>query len=149
MSTARRWCCTRWATARASTETAWRKVRRRASAQHPHGLARIRALSRARTGDSALTQTLARACAPAGILALEAREERDFDKYKALASGERTKAMWAATGDPQGAMWSVGQGAGLVEDVPTCEELVARVVREAEECLRAAAACAAPTRARL
>mgnify|MGYP001395326097 CR=1 FL=1 len=48
-----------------------------------------------------------------------------------------------------GKVYDVGQGAGLVEDVPTCEELVARVVREAEECLHAAAACAAPTRARL
>lgn len=34
-------------------------------------------------------------------------------------------------------IWSAGQGVGLIEDVPTCKELVERMVREYEEVRRA------------
>ena len=39
-------------------------------------------------------------------------------------------------GDPDQGLMASGQVAGLLDDVPTCAELVARVVREAEETVR-------------
>jgi nitronate monooxygenase len=55
----------------------------------------------------------------AQILALEATKTADFNQFRVLAAGERTKKMWQASGDVQDAMWSVGQGVGLVESVLT------------------------------
>ena len=62
----------------------------------------------------------------------------DFSKIAALASGQRTKKMWHTTGDADAAMWSCGQSAGLIRDVPSCRELMERMGKEAEECLRKA-----------
>jgi nitronate monooxygenase len=33
----------------------------------------------------------------------------------------------------EGGIWSAGMVAGLIHDIPTCEELVRRIVSEAEE----------------
>jgi nitronate monooxygenase len=40
------------------------------------------------------------------------------------------------TGDPDHGIWSAGQVQGLIHDVPTCAELVHRIVREAEEIIQ-------------
>ena len=37
------------------------------------------------------------------------------------------------TGDPDAGIWSAGMVQGLIHDIPTCAELVSRIVREAEE----------------
>jgi len=63
----------------------------------------------------------------------------DFSKLAPFASGARTKKMWQETGDWNDSMWSCGQSVGLITDVPTCQELVTRIVAEAEAQLRAAA----------
>eukprot|EP00929_Paragymnodinium_shiwhaense_P025094 TRINITY_DN15255_c0_g1_i1.p1 TRINITY_DN15255_c0_g1~~TRINITY_DN15255_c0_g1_i1.p1 ORF type:complete len:362 (+),score=61.07 TRINITY_DN15255_c0_g1_i1:86-1087(+) len=60
----------------------------------------------------------------------------DFSKIAPLASGERSKAMWQKNGDVNAAMWSCSQSIGLIEDVPTCKDLVERIVRDAEAQLR-------------
>jgi len=65
----------------------------------------------------------------------------DFSKVAPLASGQRTKAMWQQTGDWNDSMWSCGQSIGLIDDIPTCHDLVARIVREAEDRLAAGAKC--------
>jgi nitronate monooxygenase len=33
-------------------------------------------------------------------------------------------------------VWSAGTVMGLIQDIPTCKELVERIVREAEEMIR-------------
>ena len=40
--------------------------------------------------------------------------------------------MWQETGDWNDAMWSCGQSVGLINDIPTCKDLVKRIVDEAE-----------------
>jgi len=64
----------------------------------------------------------------------------DFSKLAPYAAGTRTKKMWQETGDWNDSMWSCSQSVGLIEDVPTCKDLIARIVREAEEQLEAGAA---------
>ncbi len=36
-------------------------------------------------------------------------------------------------GNMEGGIWSAGMVAGLIHDIPTCRELVHRIVSEAEE----------------
>lgn len=46
------------------------------------------------------------------------------------------KDSFQKTGDTESSVWSCGQSLGLIEDVPTCKELVAGIVSEAEGILR-------------
>jgi nitronate monooxygenase len=40
--------------------------------------------------------------------------------------------MVYATGDADHGIWSAGQVQGLIHDIPSCAELVSRIVRDAE-----------------
>ena len=42
-------------------------------------------------------------------------------------------ARCTTIGDLDAGIWSVGTAMGLINDIPTCGELVARIVEEAEE----------------
>ena len=70
---------------------------------------------------------------------LEKGEAVDFSQLAPYATGKRTRKMWQETGDWNDAMWSCGQSVGLIDDIPTCKELVHRIVVEAEEQLLAGA----------
>lgn len=69
----------------------------------------------------------------------EMGEGIDFSKMAPYANGVRTKKMWRETGDWNDAMFSCGQAVGLINDVPTCKDLVERIVAEAEQQLLAGA----------
>mmetsp|Transcript_55025 Transcript_55025/g.128715 ORF Transcript_55025/g.128715 Transcript_55025/m.128715 type:complete len:336 (-) Transcript_55025:142-1149(-) len=56
----------------------------------------------------------------------------DFSKIQPFASGHRTKRMWQETGDVNDSMWSCSQSVGLIDDVPTCQALLSRIVADAE-----------------
>jgi len=64
----------------------------------------------------------------------------DFSQLAPLASGARTKTMWKDSGDWNDSMWSCSQSIGLIRDIPTCRDLVSRIVAEAEVQLAGAAA---------
>jgi nitronate monooxygenase len=49
-----------------------------------------------------------------------------------LVSGQRGKVVYE-TGDLEHGIWSAGTCMGLIHDIPTCKELVDRIVREARE----------------
>jgi len=72
----------------------------------------------------------------------EITDDPEFDgsfvELKDLADGKRTKRMWQDTGDWDDAMWSCSQSIGLIQDIPTCRDLLVRMVKEAEQCLRKA-----------
>ncbi|CAL1158515.1 unnamed protein product [Cladocopium goreaui] len=75
------------------------------------------------------------------IRQIENKGDVDFSEVMPLASGSRTKKMWQETGDTQDAMWSCSQSLGLISDIPTCKELLRRMVSEAEERLNRGAQC--------
>jgi nitronate monooxygenase len=58
--------------------------------------------------------------------------DADFSRIADYATGKLTKAMWQESGDFEGAMWSCSQSVGLIDDIPTCKTLLARIVAEAE-----------------
>ncbi len=40
------------------------------------------------------------------------------------------------TGDPDHGIWSAGQVQGLIHDIPSCAELISRIVTEAEAIIK-------------
>jgi len=65
------------------------------------------------------------------VLAIEARNG-GFEELIPLLSGQRVKQAWE-TGDVDYAPLMVGQSIGLINDIPTCQELLDRMAREAKE----------------
>jgi NAD(P)H-dependent flavin oxidoreductase YrpB (nitropropane dioxygenase family) len=55
-----------------------------------------------------------------------------FDEVKDLVAGTRGRRVFDE-GDLDAGIWSVGTVMGLIHDIPTCGELVSRMVTEAEE----------------
>src|SRR5471030_2097072 len=54
-----------------------------------------------------------------------------FEDVRDLVAGVRGKVVYE-TGDPDHGIWSAGQVQGLIHDVPSCEELIHRIVADAE-----------------
>jgi NADH:quinone reductase (non-electrogenic) len=67
------------------------------------------------------------------VLAIEARNG-GFDELIPLLSGQRVKEAWEK-GLVDYAPMMVGQSIGLINDIPTCEELLERMSAEASDCL--------------
>ncbi len=55
-----------------------------------------------------------------------------FEQVRELVAGTRGKGV-LETGDIDAGIWSAGQVQGLINDIPSCKELVERIVREAKE----------------
>ena len=74
------------------------------------------------------------------VLAIEARHG-GFEELIPLLSGQKVKEAWE-TGDVDYAPLMVGQSIGLINDIPTCAELLDRMAAEAKErSARAAKLC--------
>ena len=61
---------------------------------------------------------------------IEARGNATIDAVKHLVSGERGRRA-LLDGDGNAGVWSAGMVAGLIHDIPTCQELVDRIMTEA------------------
>jgi NADH:quinone reductase (non-electrogenic) len=55
-----------------------------------------------------------------------------FEDVKELVAGARGRRVYTE-GDPEHGIWTVGMVQGLIHDIPSCGELIARIVREAED----------------
>lgn len=63
------------------------------------------------------------------------KKDVTFADVAHLMSGQRGKGVYE-TGDVDAGVWSLGQCAGLIHDIPTCAELTKRIEREAEGILK-------------
>ncbi|TAJ69926.1 MAG: nitronate monooxygenase [Phenylobacterium sp.] len=70
------------------------------------------------------------------VVRIERAGGAKFEDVKDLVAGARGKVVYEA-GDPDYGIWSAGQIQGLIHDIPTCAELIHRIVREAEEIITA------------
>jgi len=61
----------------------------------------------------------------------EKEKPGDFSNIKEFVAGIRYKDSFLVTGDNQSSCWSAGQVMGLITDIPTCQELLERMVQEA------------------
>jgi NADH:quinone reductase (non-electrogenic) len=55
-----------------------------------------------------------------------------FEDIRHLAAGTRGASVYE-TGDVEAGVWSAGMVQGIINDIPTCQELVDRIISEAEE----------------
>ncbi|KAI9264404.1 2-nitropropane dioxygenase [Phascolomyces articulosus] len=65
----------------------------------------------------------------------EANPDVKFDDIKELVAGTRGRQSYI-TGDKDYGVWSAGLAVGLINDIPTCEELVNRITADAENIIR-------------
>jgi len=75
------------------------------------------------------------------VVAMEKRGAK-FEEVRSLVAGARGKVA-LRNGDVDGGVISAGMVIGLIDDVPTCAELIQRIVRDCREHLRTATAMAA------
>ena len=70
----------------------------------------------------------------ADVRAIEGQGNATIDDIRHLVAGERgLRAM--QEGDSEGGIWSAGMVAGLIHDIPTCQDLVDRIMTGAETIL--------------
>lgn len=67
---------------------------------------------------------------------IEAAHPGDFSKISHLVKGENYRVSFQETGDASTSVWSCGQSIGLIDDIPTCKDLMERIVAEAEDIIR-------------
>jgi NADH:quinone reductase (non-electrogenic) len=80
------------------------------------------------------TSRVARNAVSTQVVAME-KQGATFDQVRELVAGARGKMVYA-TGNADEGIWSAGQVQGLIHDIPSCAELVSRIVREAEAIIR-------------
>ena len=65
------------------------------------------------------------------VVALE-KQGAAFEQVRDLVAGQRGKAG-LESGDINAGIWSAGMVQGLINDVPTCKELIDRIIAQAED----------------
>jgi nitronate monooxygenase len=66
------------------------------------------------------------------IREIEDLPDTTFADIAELASGKRSRLATFRDGRVDDGVWTVGQAQGLIHDIPTCEELVSRMISQAE-----------------
>ena len=81
------------------------------------------------------TSRVARNAISKQVVAME-KEGATFEQVRELVAGSRGKQVYV-TGDAEDGIWSAGQVQGLINDIPSCGELISRIMREAVEIINA------------
>merc|ERR1711870_158731 len=69
------------------------------------------------------------------VVETEAEHPGDFEKIRHYVAGLAYKESFWSTGDPSTSVWSCGQSIGLIDSIPSCQELADTIMTECEECL--------------
>ena len=69
------------------------------------------------------------------VVKIESTGKAKFEDVKELVSGQRGKKVFE-TGDIEYGVWTAGQVLGLITDIPTCADLLKRIVKEAEDIIQ-------------
>ncbi len=70
------------------------------------------------------------------VLEIEAQEgPTQFDDIAPLVKGTKGRDLFEQ-GNLENGVWSAGMVIGLIDDIPSCEELINRIVNEAEDIIR-------------
>ncbi|WP_293903786.1 nitronate monooxygenase family protein [Phenylobacterium sp.] len=81
------------------------------------------------------TARVARNAVSQQVVAME-KQGAKFEDVRELVAGTRGRGVYEI-GDNDAGIWSAGQIQGLIHDIPTCAELIHRIVREAEAIINA------------
>ncbi|MDA0346796.1 MAG: nitronate monooxygenase family protein [Verrucomicrobia bacterium] len=66
------------------------------------------------------------------VVAIEAKGNATIDDLAHLVSGQRGRLVFEK-GDVEHGIWSAGMVQGLIHDIPTCKELIDRIMEEASQ----------------
>ena len=70
------------------------------------------------------------------VIDIESRPGKtQFEDLQSLVQGAKGRELFD-TGDLDKGIWSAGMIVGLIDDIPTCHELISRIVAEAEEIIK-------------
>jgi nitronate monooxygenase len=69
------------------------------------------------------------------VVQIERAGGAKFEDVQHLVAGTRGRDA-LITGDTDGGIWSAGMVQGLIHDIPTVQELVDRIISEAEDLIR-------------
>ncbi len=67
------------------------------------------------------------------VLKLEKEFPGDFSKIKHLVAGSVYKRVFKETGNVEEGVWSAGLCMALIDDIPTCKEVIEKIVGDAEK----------------
>jgi len=67
------------------------------------------------------------------IQAIEKEKPGDISAIYSYVRGENYRKSFQDTGDVESSAWSCGQSIALIDDIPTCQDLIERMVNEAEQ----------------
>jgi NAD(P)H-dependent flavin oxidoreductase YrpB (nitropropane dioxygenase family) len=68
------------------------------------------------------------------VVSIERKGNAEFKDIQHLVSGARGRKVFE-NGDLDAGVWTAGQVVGLIDDIPTCDVLCSRMVKEAEDIL--------------
>jgi NAD(P)H-dependent flavin oxidoreductase YrpB (nitropropane dioxygenase family) len=71
------------------------------------------------------------------VVKIQTDPTKTIEDVRELVAGVRGRANVLKAGDLDGGIWTVGQSQALIHDVPTCAELVANIMSQAEEIVAA------------
>ncbi|HZZ89380.1 MAG TPA: nitronate monooxygenase family protein [Caulobacteraceae bacterium] len=83
------------------------------------------------------TSRVARNAVAEEVVKIQQDPSKTIDDVRELVSGARGRANVLQGGDIDGGIWTTGQSQGLIHDIPTCNELVTRIMGQAEEIIHA------------
>ena len=66
------------------------------------------------------------------VVGIEAKGNATIDDLAHLVSGQRGRLVFEE-GDVEHGIWSAGMVQGLIHDIPTCKELIDRIMKEADQ----------------
>jgi len=69
------------------------------------------------------------------VVEIEDKGDAEFSDIQHLVAGTRGRQAME-DGDPDGGIWSAGLVQGLINDIPTVQELIDRIIADAEEIMR-------------
>ncbi len=70
------------------------------------------------------------------VVEIESRPgQTDFEDIRPLVQGTKGKELFE-DGDLDRGIWSAGMVVGLIDDIPSCQELIERIVNEAEQVIK-------------
>ncbi len=83
------------------------------------------------------TERVLKNAATEKVLEIEQEKGADLDieDIRSLVAGEGSRKV-LHEGDMDAGAWSCGMVAGLIHDIPTCKELIDRIMSEADEIIR-------------
>ncbi len=78
------------------------------------------------------TSRVARNAISEEVLKIQQDPTKTIEDVRHLVAGVRGRTNVLEGGDLDGGIWTIGQSAGLIHDIPTCADMVANIMRQAE-----------------